>query len=101
MIVLLKQKLTDVFGDNIHDVVLFGSQSRNKQNHFSDYDILIVIKHGYTWKEKNTIRDICYDISVDNDILIDSKIISLPDIENKIWGKHPLITDAIKYGIHA
>jgi hypothetical protein len=33
--------------------------------------------------------------------LIDSKILSKPEIETKFWGKHPLITDALAYGIYA
>jgi hypothetical protein len=32
---------------------------------------------------------------------VDSKIISQYEIENSFWGKHPLITDALKSGIYA
>lgn len=98
---ILKQNLITTLGENIHDVVLFGSQITNEANEFSDFDVLIILKNSFSWKDKNRIRDICYDLSLDNDILIDSKIISLTDMESKVWGQHPLILDAIKNGIHA
>jgi len=34
-------------------------------------------------------------------ILKDLIILPRHDLETKFWGKHPLFTDAIKYGIHA
>ncbi|MCK4662860.1 MAG: nucleotidyltransferase domain-containing protein [Bacteroidales bacterium] len=97
----LKLELQNKFGDKIDDVILFGSQVKNTHNIYSDYDILIILKNKTDWKEKNIIRDICYDISLDFDILIDSKIISLFELKNTFWGKHPLFSNAIDNGIHA
>lgn len=97
----LKIQLKNTFGDRIEDVVLFGSQARNEETDYSDFDILIITDIPVTWQEKLKIRNICYDISLDFDLIIDSKIISKIEIENNFWGKHPLITDAIKFGIHA
>jgi len=97
----VKMLLISVFGNRISDVVLFGSQAKNKATKYSDYDILIVTSDVFTWQERDKIRDICYDVSLEYDILIDSKIISVIEIETKFWGKHPLITDALSYGIYA
>jgi len=97
----IKIRLNSVFNDRIADVVLFGSQAKNTSNRNSDFDILIVTSDLFTWQERGQIRDLCYEVSLDFDILIDSKIISRPEIETKFWGKHPLITDALAYGIHA
>jgi uncharacterized protein len=97
----VKNQLQLVFKNRIAKVVLFGSQAKNKEKKDSDYDILIITADIFTWQERDDIRDICYEISLENDILIDSKIISQTDIENSIWGKHPLITDALNYGIIA
>jgi len=97
----LKTKLVSRFGDEIHDVILFGSFSNNTQTIDSDFDILIILKNSFNWVTKNKIREICYNVSLENDILIDSKIVSAIDLETKFWGKHPLFTDAIKLGIHA
>ncbi len=97
----IKIRLKSVFNDRIVNVVLFGSQARNTSNKYSDFDILIVTYDQFTWQERGQIRDLCYEVSLEFDILIDSKIISRPEIETKFWGKHPLITDALAYGIYA
>ncbi len=97
----IKTNLVHVFGDRICDVILFGSRSRKQSSAVSDFDVLIILNDHFEWMEKNKIRDLCYDIALEYEIIIDSKIIALPDIENKFWGKHPLITDAIQNGIYA
>ncbi len=97
----IKIRLESKFKERISDVVLFGSQARNAANKNSDFDILIVTSDPFTWQERGQIRDLCYEVSLEFDILIDSKIISRSEIETKFWGKHPLITDALAYGIYA
>jgi predicted nucleotidyltransferase len=97
----VKTLLISVFGNRISDVVLFGSQAKNKATKYSDYDILIVTTDVFTWQERGRVRDLCYEVSLEFDILIDSKIISKPEIETKFWGKNPLITDALAYGIYS
>jgi predicted nucleotidyltransferase len=97
----IKNRLKLEFNDRISDVVLFGSQVKNTSNKDSDFDILIVTSDRFTWQERGQIRDICYEVALYFDILVDSKIISRPEIETKFWGKHPLITDALSYGIYA
>jgi uncharacterized protein len=39
----LKNHLIKNYGDNIQDVVLFGSQAKGDSNQFSDYDVLVVL----------------------------------------------------------
>jgi len=97
----LKNQLKKTFNDEISDVILFGSQAQNKETKYSDFDVLIITKNKVTWQEKSLIRDICYDTSLEFDVLIDSKIISQTEIDYNFWGKHPLITDALNFGIHA
>jgi len=93
--------LETIFGARISNVVLFGSQAKNSAGKNSDFDILIITTEKFTWQDRGVIRDICYEISLDYDILIDSKIITQPEIDTKFWGIHPLITDALNYGIYA
>ncbi len=97
----LKFRLKSKLGNDLHDLILFGSYVKSAEKGYSDYDILIILNVSVPWKLKNLIRDICYDVSLDNDIFIDSKIVSRHDLEMKSWGKHPLFTDAIKNGVHA
>jgi predicted nucleotidyltransferase len=91
-------------GDNIPsiaDIVLFGSQINGKSDQFSDYDILIVPDQKLDLVMRRKIADVCAEISIENDILIDYKIVSKEEIDYEPIGYHPLIIDAIKYGIHA
>ena len=97
----LKFRLKSKLGNDLHDLILFGSYAKSAEKGYSDYDVFIILNVTVPWKLKNLIRDICYDVSLDKEIFIDSKIISRHDLETKFWGKHPLFTDAIKYGIHA
>lgn len=97
----LKRALIESYGDEIQDVILFGSQLSNLHSSDSDYDILIILRDEFDWVTKRNIRNICYDISLENDIQIDSKIVSAQDINSKFWGKHPLFSDAIRIGLHA
>ena len=97
----VKRLLHATFEERIQDTILFGSQAKNSENMDSDFDILIITKDIFNWKEKSLIRDICFDVSLDFEVLIDSKIISQEEIDNKFWGKHPLISDALKFGIYA
>ena len=97
----VKTLLDAAFDERILNTILFGSQAKNENTDNSDFDILIVTKDIFNWKEKNIIRDICFDVSLDFEVIIDSKIISQEEIENKFWGKHPLISDALNFGIYA
>ena len=97
----LKTRLQDKLGTDMQKVILFGSRLRKPRGKNSDFDVLIILNIPIHWKTKDLIREICYDISLENDVFVDSKIIYDGDLKNKFWGKHPLLTDAIKNGVHA
>jgi predicted nucleotidyltransferase len=97
----LKRNLIEKTKTPIIDIVLYGSQSTGRAKSGSDYDVLIIPKQKPDWIQCRVIGDICAEISIENDILIDYKIISEAEIEQEPIGCHPLIVDAIKYGIHA
>jgi uncharacterized protein len=60
-------------GKDIRDVILYGSQIRGTNKQGSDYDLLIVLNSKYSWPKRRIIRDLCYEISLKYDIIIDSK----------------------------
>jgi len=95
----LKNKLINELKGEIHEIILFGSHIYNNDNAESDLDVLIILKNTYDWKRKRVIRDICYDIGLKYDIIIDSKIISTYELNNTPKGIHPLYKDAIENGI--
>ncbi len=96
----LKNHLQTSFKESVKDVILFGSQALGKANKDSDYDILVVLKNDYTAKDENLIFDLCYDISLRHNIVIDTHIISEKELYS-IKGKQPIFIKAIKSGIYA
>ena len=96
----LKRKLQEQYSDSVMSVVLFGSQASNKSTEFSDYDILILLNKDYNRSDENRILDICYDIDLKHNIIIDAHILSLKELETK-RGRQPIFVNALKNGIYA
>ncbi|MFC2087155.1 nucleotidyltransferase domain-containing protein [Bacteroidota bacterium] len=96
----IKKTLLKHLGDEIRDVILFGSSAENKNTSESDIDILVILRNPYDWKMKREVRDICYEVTLQYDISIDTKIISEYELNRTLKGIHPLYRDAITKGIH-
>lgn len=96
----LKTRLLEQYGEAINQVILFGSQANNKANEFSDYDVLILLNNDYNRQDEERILDICYEIDLKYDILIDVHLLSVSEM-NSLRGKQPIFTNAIKNGIYA
>ena len=96
----LKGYIQNGYKDSVRDIILFGSQAYGDPNENSDYDILIVLENDYTARDENQIYDLCYDINLKYNIIIDAHLISERQL-NSIKGKQPIFTKAIKSGIYA
>lgn len=71
-------------GFNIIGLYLFGSRANNTFNEDSDYDIAIILDEKIDWKVKDKVREVVYDIMLENDIVIDSHIYSKEEIGQSI-----------------
>lgn len=96
----LKVLLQRHFGDNIQDVILFGSQANDTATEYSDYDILIVLKNHYDWKYRKKVNHTIFDLELKNDILFDMHLLSLYEIEHTLKGAEPIYQNALKQGIY-
>ncbi|MHC1777084.1 MAG: nucleotidyltransferase domain-containing protein [Lentimicrobium sp.] len=96
----LKRRLEEHYSDSLKNIVLFGSQANKMANENSDYDILILLDKDYTKNDENRILDICYDIDLKYDIIIDAHLITTKELDSK-RGKQPLFVNALKNGIYA
>lgn len=96
----LKDHLVRNFGNSIRDVILFGSQAKGNADEYSDYDVIIVVESDYTGKDENAILDLCYDIDLKYNILLDVHIKSKKEL-NSIRGRQPVYLNALKSGIYA
>lgn len=95
----LKIRLCVEFGSEIQQVILFGSRSSAKATEFSDYDVLLIMKNGPDFQQKRKISEICYDIELQNNIIIDLHILSELELSS-LRGKQPIFQKAIHKGIH-
>jgi len=96
----LKSHLVSNYGNSVKEVILFGSQVRGDSKDYSDYDVLIVLEKEYSGKDENKILDLCYDIDLKYNILLDVHVISNKEL-NSVRGRQPVFVNAIKSGIHA
>ncbi len=88
------------FGNEIQKVILYGSRSKGAATPYSDYDILVVLKHPHDWRMRRKISSACYDIDLKYDILTDVKTISMGELDSP-RGRQPFITNALNEGISA
>lgn len=96
----LKDNLQIQYKDSVKNVILFGSQAKGKSHSYSDYDILILLDKDYSGKDENNILDICYEIDLKYNIIIDAHLLSLKELTS-IRGKQPIFVNAINTGIYA
>jgi len=89
------------FGENILDVILFGSQASGNFSKDSDYDILILLSHECDWKYQNLVFDKAFDIGLKNQVLFDLHLLSLNEKNNTLKGKEPVFVNAFEKGVHA
>lgn len=96
----LKNQLLEIDLELIKEVILLGSQAHGNATEDSDYDILILVSRKPSLNEKAVISDVCYDIDLKYDILIDSHILSIPELK-LLRERQPIYQTAISKGIHA
>jgi predicted nucleotidyltransferase len=96
----LKSCLQKAYPDSVKYVILFGSQAYGVPTENSDYDVLIVLTRDFTARDENKIYDLCFDVNLKYNIIIDAHLISERELFT-IKGKQPIFTKAIKSGIYA
>ena len=96
----LKKHLNRHLGNEVSSLILFGSQAKNSEHAGSDYDVLIIMKNRQNWKTKDKIIDLCYEIDLKHDIIIDPHILSEDEI-NTLRGRQPIFITAMQTGIRA
>ncbi len=65
-----KREITEILGDKLVDVILFGSYARGDYTEESDVDVLIVVKDKPTISEENKISKLCLKFLIKYNIII-------------------------------
>jgi uncharacterized protein len=96
----LKSLLSKNLGDNLKEVILFGSQAYGGAHADSDYDFLIILKEIPDWKLKRKISDYCYDLDLKYETFLDVHILGEEELKT-LRGKQPIFQTALEKGIRA
>lgn len=93
----LKQRLGDLYGDRLVELVLFGSQARGDAEEGSDIDVLVVLRDtAIPEPEMQKARDIIYELSYGHDTLISCVYM---DQEKLARGQGPLVRNVLREGV--
>ena len=96
----LKDLLKEKLGDNLKDVILFGSRAYGKAHAYSDYDFLIILREMPDWHLKRKISEYCYEIDLKFEIFTDVHILAEQELQT-LRGRQPIFQTAIQQGIYA
>lgn len=97
ILIQLRKYLSELYGDRLEQVILFGSQARGEATENSDIDILVVLKDEVNCGEeiKRTGHFIS-DLSLEYDQVISRLFI---DMDNFTHTNSPLLMNIRKEGI--
>ncbi len=97
----IKHTLQTNFGEEIVEVILFGSRARGRAKSWSDYDLLILLRNPYDWDKKQQIREVLYlEIILKRNIMTDTHFLSLSELDT-LRGKQPIFSKALQNGVYA
>lgn len=94
----LHDDLTAALGDIVDRIILYGSRAKGTAHDYSDYDVLIILKKNYDREMEWSVREICYELNLKHDILIDAKLFFTDEL-NTIRGKQPFVLNAFENGL--
>jgi predicted nucleotidyltransferase len=94
----VKNTLIRKFKNDIHKVILFGSQVAGEPNEYSDYDILVILNKKYDYKYENQVLDSVLEVVLKFNVLIDIHIISRDELLS-LRGSQAIYQKALEIGI--
>lgn len=93
-----RDSLTHRFGARVRDVQLFGSRAREDARPESDADVLVLLDH-VTRADFVAMMDLCGDLLVAHDVIIDPHLIPADRYERYLDQERPLAADIARYGV--
>jgi predicted nucleotidyltransferase len=93
----LRSRLSELYGDRLERLVLYGSHARGDARVESDIDVLVVLKGTVRrWEESRRTSEIRADISLRNNTVISCMYVSANDYQKD---DEPLLTNVRREGI--
>ncbi|OYD13898.1 hypothetical protein CH333_09580 [candidate division WOR-3 bacterium JGI_Cruoil_03_44_89] len=80
----LKERLTEIYGEDLIEIVLYGSYARGEASEDSDIDIFVLLKKVKNpFKERQKFAQIVWELSLKNDIVISALPVEYEQFQNK------------------
>ena len=80
----LKKELMQIYGDQIHSILLYGSRARGDERPDSDIDILIVLKNEFNYSEMLRLSsERTASLSLENDVVISRAFVTEKDYKER------------------
>jgi len=93
----LRERLADIYGDRITDIVLYGSRARGDAEADSDIDVLVVLRGPVdAGMEVHKCSPLLSDISLKYNVVISCVFV---DESKYASGKGPLMRNVLREGI--
>lgn len=81
---ILKKELIQIYGDQVHSILLYGSRARGDERPDSDIDILVVLKDEFNYSEMLRLSsDLAASLSLENDVVISRAFVSKEQFEHR------------------
>jgi uncharacterized protein len=96
----LKVHLKKHLGNEIKEIILFGSQISGRAGIDSDFDFLIILRGKPDWQTRGKISDLCYDIELKYNIITDTHLLAESEISS-LRGRQPIFQNALSSGLYA
>lgn len=91
----VKAKLQEILGDNLVEVILFGSYARGEASEWSDVDVLVVVKRWPTPEELDRMAEATNKYAIEKGVVISL----VPYVEKPDMNSDPLILNVMREGI--
>jgi len=85
----------------VEKVILFGSKARGSDDAESDIDLLILTSAELSWRERDAITDLLFDVECDYDVVISTVVVSMEGWLNGPYTVLPLHREIERYGVAA
>ena len=91
-----KREITKIAGDNLKNMILFGSYARDEAMKYSDIDIVLIFQNEPSIEIKNRIREISNSLSLQYDVVIAEFLLTQSEFQKY---KTPFLLNVRKEGI--
>jgi uncharacterized protein len=80
----LKDELTQIYGERLDHIILYGSRARGDARDDSDIDILIVLKDDFNYSEMLRLSsNLTASLSLEHDVVISRAFVSKKEFRNR------------------